>query len=100
MKLRLPCLTTLALLAVAAAPSLAHAAPDETLKAAAEQAKPALIETLHDMVMIESGSSDIEGLKKMADFTENRLKALGATTARRKTTRGVGGDMVIGTFEG
>ena len=78
----------------------AHAAPDETLKAAAEQAKPALIETLHDMVMIESGSSDVEGLKKMADFTETRLKALGATIERRKTTRGVGADMVIGTFEG
>lgn len=78
----------------------ASAAPDEKLKAAAEQAKPALIETLHDMVMIESGSSDVDGLKKMADFTETRLKALGATTERRKTTRGAGADMVIGTWTG
>jgi len=90
-------LATVALLALMSA---ASAAPDEQLKAAAEKAKPALIETLHDMVMIESGSSDVEGLKKMADFTEARLKALGATTERRKTTRGVGADMVIGTFEG
>lgn len=76
------------------------AAPDEKLRAAAEAAQPALIYTLRDMVMIESGSSDIAGLSKMADFTEARLKALGAKTERRKTTRGAGADMVIGTFEG
>ncbi|WP_024518475.1 M20/M25/M40 family metallo-hydrolase [Bradyrhizobium sp. Tv2a-2] len=76
------------------------AAPDEKLKAAAEAAKPALIDTLRDMVMIESGSSDVEGVKKMADFTEARLKALGAKTERRKVTHGPGGDIVIGTFEG
>jgi glutamate carboxypeptidase len=80
--------------------SSAFAAPDDRLKAAAEAAKPALIDTLHDMVMIESGSSDLDGLKKMADFTEARLKALGARTERRKVSRGPGGDIVIGTFEG
>ena len=52
------------------------------------------------MVMIESGSSDAEGLAKMADFTEARLKALGAKTERRKAVRGAGADIVIGTFEG
>jgi glutamate carboxypeptidase len=96
-RVQLPFVALLGL--VAFIPS-ASAAPDERVKAAAEQAKPALIETLHDMVMIESGSSDVAGLKKMADFTEARLKALGATTERRKTTRGAGADMVIGTFEG
>ncbi|MBS0529176.1 MAG: peptidase M20, partial [Proteobacteria bacterium] len=78
----------------------AWADADPKLKAAAEKAQPALIETLHDMVMIESGSRDVEGLAKMADFTEARLKALGAKTERRKTTKGAGADMVIGTFEG
>ena len=34
------------------------------------------------MVMIESGSSDAEGLAKMAGFTEERLKALGARVER------------------
>jgi len=87
-------------LILAGASAQAVAAPDEKLKAAAEQAQPALIETLHDMVMIESGSGDLEGLAKMADFTEARLKALGARTERRKTTRGAGAEMVIGTFEG
>jgi glutamate carboxypeptidase len=82
-----------------ASPALAGP-PDEKLHAAAEAAKPALIDTLRDMVMIESGSSDVEGLAKMADFTEARLKALGAKTERRKVTRGAGADIVIGTFEG
>jgi glutamate carboxypeptidase len=80
--------------------SPALAAPDEKLKAAAEAAQPALIETLHEMVLIESGSGDVEGLAKMADFAEARLKALGAKTERRKTTRGAGDNMVIGTLEG
>ena len=80
--------------------SSALAAPDEKLKAAAEAAKPALIDTLRDMVMIESGSSDVEGVKKMADFTEARLRALGARIERRKVRRGPGGDIVIDTFGG
>ncbi|WGD53688.1 M20/M25/M40 family metallo-hydrolase [Bradyrhizobium sp. CB1650] len=96
MKLRLVPLLALLL----AGSATAHATSDEKLKTAAEQEKAPLIETLHDMVMIESGSSDVEGLKKMADFTETRLKALGATTERRKTTAGAGADMVIATFEG
>ena len=73
----------------------ALAAPDTALQTAAEQAVPALIETLHDMVMIESGSTDTDGLARMADFTEARLKALGFATERRKTTKGAGADIVI-----
>jgi glutamate carboxypeptidase len=84
---------------VLASPALA-APPDEKLRAMADAAKPELIETLRQMVMIESRSSDVEGLAKMADFTEGRLKALGAKIERRRTTRGAGADIVIGTFEG
>src|SRR5882757_996177 len=93
-------LASVSLLSLTLASSSAFAAADEKLRAAAEQAQPAVIESLHDMVLIESGSSDVEGLKKMADYTEARLKALGAKTERRKTTRGAGADIVIGTFEG
>lgn len=81
-------------------PVLAHAAPDEKLKAAATQAQPAVIESLREMVSIESGSNDVAGLARMADYTETRLKALGATTERRKTTAGAGADIVIGSFAG
>ncbi|MGY8636331.1 M20/M25/M40 family metallo-hydrolase [Bradyrhizobium sp. 14AA] len=97
---RLTSLLALSLLGLAASGTAALAAADEKLKAAAEQEKAPLIETLRDMVMIESGSGDAEGLKKMADFTEGRLKALGAATERRKTTAGTGADMVIATFQG
>jgi glutamate carboxypeptidase len=100
MKISVRQLVSIGLLGFASGASPALAAPDEKLRAAAEQAEPALIETLHDMVMIESGSSDVQGLAKMADYTEARRKALGAKTERRKTTRGAGADMVIGTFEG
>jgi glutamate carboxypeptidase len=100
MKSRLTLLLAIGLLVLASGRSPALAAADEKLKAAAGQEQPALIDTLRDMVMIESGSSDLEGLKKMADFIEARLKALGAHTERRKTTAGAGADIVIGTFEG
>ena len=90
-------LASLAFLGLASA---AVAAPDVKLKAAAEQAQPALIETLKEMVGIESGSTDLDGLKRMADLTEARLKALGAKTERRKVTSGPGADIVIATFEG
>jgi glutamate carboxypeptidase len=74
--------------------------PDEKLRAMADAAKPEVINTLHDMVTIESGSADVEGLLKMADYTAARLKALGAKVERRKATSGTGADIVIGTFEG
>lgn len=93
-------LASVSLFSLTLASSFAFAGADEKLRAAAEQAQPAVIESLHDMVMIESGSADVEGLNKMADYTEARLKALGARTERRKTMRGAGADMVIGTFEG
>ena len=100
MKSRLTPLLALSLLGLATGATSAFAAADEKIKAAAEQEKAPLIETLRDMVMIESGSGDAEGLAKMADFTEGRLKALGATTERRKTTAGTRADMVIATFKG
>ena len=78
----------------------AQAAPDARLKAAAEAAQPAVIESLKQMVAIESGSLDVAGLAKLADLTEGRLKALGFATERRKATRGAGADIVVGTLKG
>src|SRR5437879_3204467 len=64
-----------ALMAVAFA---SQAAPDAKLLAAGQAAQPAVIDTLKEMVTIESGSANAEGLAKMADYTEKRLLALGA----------------------
>jgi len=76
------------------------AAPDAPLLAAARNAQPAAVETLKDMVGIESGSADVAGLARMADYVEKRLKALGAQTERLKVSRGPGAVMVRGTFTG
>jgi glutamate carboxypeptidase len=82
---------------VAAGP--ARAAADAALLDAARRAEPAVVASLKEMVLIESGSANAEGLAKMADYTEGRLKALGAQTERIKATRGPG-TLVKGTFTG
>ncbi|MEC4722476.1 M20/M25/M40 family metallo-hydrolase [Noviherbaspirillum sp. CPCC 100848] len=80
-----------------AAPAAAE--PDLRLLEAARREQPALIASLQDMVQIESPSSDAAGLVRMADYTERRLRQLGASVERRKGTQGPG-DIVIGTFHG
>jgi glutamate carboxypeptidase len=90
----LPALFAAGILATAA-----HAGqPDDKLLAAATAAQPALITSLKDMVMIESGSNDAAGLTKMAAYTEERLKALGARTTVKKTDGP--GSIVTGEFSG
>ncbi|ETR77065.1 peptidase M20 [Afipia sp. P52-10] len=91
---------TLVLAGTLLLPTITQAAADETLKAAASKAQPAVIESLREMVAIESGSGDAAGLAKMADYTEARLKTLGASTERRKATAGIGADIVIGRLSG
>jgi glutamate carboxypeptidase len=59
----------------AAAP--AAAAPIEPVRALAAKEKAPFIDTLKDLVSIESGSGDREGLDKISDLIAERLKALG-----------------------
>ena len=88
----------LAVLALCAAGAAAQTT-DPKLLAAARAAQPAVIESLREMVLIESGSQDAAGVKAMADYVEGRLRALGASTERIKA--GIGpGEMVKGTFTG
>lgn len=86
------------LLAAMALVGTARAADDKLLAAARAQ-EPAVITSLREMVAIESGSPDLAGLAKMADYAEARLRALGAQTERLKTNNGRA-DMVKGTFTG
>ena len=67
----------------ALAAGAADAAADPALLDAARRPQPAVVESLKDMVLIESGSANAEGLARMADYTERRLKELGAQTAGR-----------------
>ncbi|MBV9889765.1 MAG: M20/M25/M40 family metallo-hydrolase [Rhizobacter sp.] len=92
-----------ALAAAAAALALAQpagAAPSEPQWfAAAQAAEPAVIASLHDMVAIESGSTNAAGLAQMADYVERRLRDLGARTERIAGAGGHG-TLVRGTFAG
>jgi glutamate carboxypeptidase len=82
-----------------ALPFAAGAVPDAMLLGAAQAEQAAVIRSLHDMVEIESGSAMADGLANMADYTEARLQALGATTERIRATRGPG-FLVKGTWTG
>src|SRR5262245_43223140 len=59
----------------AAAP--AAAAPVEAVQSLAAREKAPLIDTLRDLVAIESGSGDREGLDRISQLVAERLKALG-----------------------
>ena len=81
------CTTALLAYGIALATSASPAAAqtrDAALFAAAEKAQPAVIETLRELVLIESGSGNVPGLIRIADYAEARLKSLGATTERIK----------------
>src|SRR4051812_48863104 len=54
------------------------AAANEAVLARVKQERPALLDTLKELVAIESGSSDIEGLDRIRDVIAKRFTALGA----------------------
>ena len=69
-----------ALLAAAAALLVATtvpAAPVGAVHDAARQEQQPLLDTLRDLVSIESGSKDVEGLEKIAALIADRLRQLG-----------------------
>ena len=66
-----------AVLAIALA-SQAAAQPVEPVLALAKRERPALLDTLKELVSIETGSRDLEGLDKAASLIAERLRALDA----------------------
>ena len=88
-----------ALLLACAASLSAWAAPDARLLAAARAAEPAVVQSLKDMVAIESGTMDAPGLGKMADYAEARLKALGMQVERSKSGAAQR-DLLVGRISG
>ncbi|VTU39555.1 Carboxypeptidase G2 precursor [Variovorax sp. PBS-H4] len=70
----------------AASLGIASAAPDDRIAALAAKEKPALLDTLKQLVSIESGSRDLEGLDKIANLIGERLKALGGQVEMVDTT--------------
>ena len=55
----------------------AHAAPQAPLLEQAQKEQQAYLDTLRDLVHIESGSKDVAGVKKIAEYIATRLKAQG-----------------------
>jgi glutamate carboxypeptidase len=65
------------LLACAGFALIASAAPVEPVMSLATKEKAPLLDTLKDLVSIESGSGDREGLDKISELIAGRLRALG-----------------------
>lgn len=63
-------------LVLAAMPAQVLSQPVEQVLSLAKKEKPVLLETLKDLVSIESGSRDNEGLDKLANLIAGRLKSL------------------------
>lgn len=66
-------------LALAFAAAVAQAAPVADVHALAQKEQQPLLDTLRDLVHIESGSKDIEGLNQIAERIASQLKQLGGT---------------------
>lgn len=86
----------------------AAAQPDAPVRSQAQAQKAPLLDTLKDLVSIESGSRDFEGLGKLADVIAARLRALGgevelveaAEVYKMEDTPEKIGRIVRGTFRG
>ena len=93
---------------VAACAFTAHAAPQEPEFSLAQKEKAGTIETLRELVNIESGSRDREGLDKLAEYLRGRLAVLGgkvevltpADTTKLHDTPPFTAKVVIARFEG
>ncbi|MGJ7503066.1 M20/M25/M40 family metallo-hydrolase [Variovorax sp. ZT5P49] len=87
----------------------AFAAPDAQVASLAAKEKPALLDTLKELVSIESGSRDLDGLEKISDLIAAKFKALGgqvelidpsAEAYRMEDTPEKIGRVVRATFKG
>lgn len=70
-------LRTLLALACLGAPAAILAAPVAAVHDAAKGQQQAMLDTMRDLVNIESGSKDVEGVERIAALIGERLKALG-----------------------
>ncbi|WPH13480.1 glutamate carboxypeptidase [Variovorax paradoxus] len=93
---------------VAALATLAFLAPaagwaqkrDNVLFQAATDAQPAVLKTLEQLVNIETGTGDAEGIAAAGNYLEGELKNLGFTVTRSKSAGLVVGDNIVGKLKG
>lgn len=72
------CLRYAALIALGTTAACVYGQAVEPVWSLAQKEKPAVLDTLKELVSIESGSRDLEGLGKIAAVVSHRLTALGA----------------------
>jgi glutamate carboxypeptidase len=86
-----------------------HAQTPDAVRAQAAREKQPLLDTLRDLVAIESGSGDIDGIRRIGRLIADRLRALGgdvemvppaADMPRYTSTPEVVGDTVVARFRG
>jgi glutamate carboxypeptidase len=103
------CLAGLATVAVLAVSWPSSAQTEDRLLARVRQEQASYLATLKDLVSIESGSRDLEGLDRAATFIAGRLKALGgeveivpapADMTRLEDTPSQPGKTVVARFRG
>src|SRR5262245_14838476 len=95
-------------LAVSLLPSALPGQAVEPVLARVKQERGAFVDTLRELVSIESGSRDIDGLNRIADVIANRLRSLGGSVefvapgsdARFEETPPQIGRMVLARFKG
>ena len=98
----------LILVALALVPVATAGQADNALIARVKQERAAYLKTLQELVSIESGSRDIDGLNRISDLIATRLRALGGAVefvapgsdARFDDTPAQIGRMVLGRFKG
>src|SRR6478752_3506880 len=82
------------------APAVWSQTRDQALFDAATAEKPAVIKTLENLVNIETGTGDAEGLASAGKYLEDELKSLGFTVTRSKSAGIVVGDNIVGKLKG
>ena len=93
-------------LSLVAASMVATAAPawaqkrDNALFDAATSEQPAGVRTLEQLVNIETGTGDVEGIAAAGKYLEDHLKALGFTVTRHKALSPAVGDNIVGRLKG
>jgi glutamate carboxypeptidase len=73
---------------------------DEALFKAATDEQPALVKTLEQLVNIETGTGDAEGMAAAARYLEQQLQAHGLTVTRHKAAGLSVGDNIVATIKG
>jgi glutamate carboxypeptidase len=73
---------------------------NESLWSAATAEQAAVVKTLEQLVNIETGSDNAEGMAAMGNLLEAQLKAVGATVTRSKPVGNGVGDNIVGRLQG